>query len=245
MSGWKKYARLIALAVVLVGLFVAARLLPLDAWLESLDAWIRSLGAWGPVVFGAVYVLAAVLFVPGSALTLAAGALFGLGLGFVVVSLASTTAAACAYAIARTFAREHLERFAQRTPKFAAMDRAIGESGWKIIALLRLSPVIPFSIGNYLFGLTAVRALPYVVASWVGMIPGTFLYVYLGHAGRAGLEAAASSTERTTGEWVLLAVGLAATAIVTVLVTRIAQRVLREHTDVESEGDSASEPSPS
>ncbi|MEQ8763446.1 MAG: TVP38/TMEM64 family protein [Planctomycetota bacterium] len=239
MSGWKKHGRLIVLGLVIVALIVAARLLPLGDWLEALDEWTRSLGFWGPFVFGAIYVAAALLFVPGSAITLAAGAIFGLGIGFVVVSIASTTAATLAFLIARTVGRDHLERLADRYPKFAAIDRAIAEGGWKIVGLLRLSPVIPFSIGNYLFGLTAVRTLPYVLASWIGMAPGTFLYVYLGHLGRSGLEVAASeSPERTTGEWLLLGAGLVSTIVVTVIVTRLARRALDEQTDLTPESNS-------
>lgn len=239
-SAWKRYGRLIAVGLAIVALFAASRLLRLDEWLQELDDWVRSLGAWGPLAFGAIYVIAALLFVPGSVLTLAAGAIFGLWLGLLVVSLAATTAAVLAFVIARFFARQRLEHLAERYPKFGAIDRAIGEQGWKIVGLLRLSPAIPYSISNYLFGLTAVGTLPYVLATWVGMLPGGFLYIYLGHIGRAGLKAAAEGeSERTTAEWVMLAVGLLATVVVTVLVTRIARRAVREQTEIEEAGEPA------
>jgi hypothetical protein len=102
------------------------------------------------------------------------------------------------------------------------VDRAIAEGGWKVVALLRLSPAMPFSAGNYLFGLTAVSFWPYVLASWAAMLPGTFLYVYLGHAGRV----AAAGTARSPAEWALLGVGLLATIAVTVYVTRLARRAM-------------------
>jgi uncharacterized membrane protein YdjX (TVP38/TMEM64 family) len=147
--------------------------------------------------------------------------------------VASTTAAALAFLIARYFAREAIEKKAAGNPKFDAIDRAIGAKGWKIVALLRLSPAIPFSLGNYLYGLTSIRFWPYVLSSWIAMLPGTFLYVYLGHAGAQGLQAAAGETA-DTGRLVLLGVGLVATIAVTIYVTVLALRAIREQTDIAS-----------
>jgi uncharacterized membrane protein YdjX (TVP38/TMEM64 family) len=228
-------ARWIGLAALVAVLFVAARTLPLDRWIEDLKAWVDGFGPFGLVVFVAIYVVAAVLFVPGSALTIAAGAVFGLWWGTAAVSVASTTAAALAFLIARYVARGAVENKAAENPKFEAIDRAIGAKGWKIVALLRLSPAVPFSLGNYLYGLTAVRFWPYVLASWLAMLPGTFMYVYLGHAGAQGLQAASGDSPADPadiGRLVLLGVGLAATVIVTVYVTRIALRAIREQTDL-------------
>jgi uncharacterized membrane protein YdjX (TVP38/TMEM64 family) len=168
-------------------------------------------------------VLAALLFVPGVVLTLGAGLAFGLLWGTVVVSAASTTAAAAAYLIARYAARRKVEALARRHPRFAAVDRAIAKNGWKVVALLRLSPVIPFSISNYLYGLTAVRFFPYVAASWAAMLPATVLYVYLGAAG-ASLS---GGRPKSPWEWVLLGGGLAATIAVTVILSRVARRELQ------------------
>ena len=107
--------------------------------------------------------------------------------------------------------------------RFRAIDRAIGENGWKVVGLLRLSPLIPFSVSNYLYGLTAVRFLPFILASWVGMLPATFLYVYLGAAGRS----AGGKGGRGPWEWALLAGGLIATVAVTILLARVARRELK------------------
>jgi uncharacterized membrane protein YdjX (TVP38/TMEM64 family) len=220
----------IASAIVMVGsLLMLVRLLPVDRLVALLSQQVDRLGIWGPVLFAAAYVLAAVLFIPGSALTLAAGAIFGLATGTTVVSIAATMAAAASFLIGRYLARDAIRRKAARNPRFAAIDAAIGEGGWKIIALLRLSPAIPFSLGNYLFGLTAIRFWPYVVTSWIAMLPGTFLYVYLGYAGRAGLNAASGSAgSKPLGQWMLLAVGLLATVVVTVYVTRLAKQAIRK-----------------
>jgi uncharacterized membrane protein YdjX (TVP38/TMEM64 family) len=140
----------------------------------------------------------------------------------VIVSFASTAAAALAFLIARYAARSRVERLARGNERFRAIDRAIGENGWKVVGLLRLSPLIPFSLSNYLYGLTSVRFLPYLVASWAGMLPGTLLYVALGAAGKTVGE----KGERSPWEWVLLGAGLLATAAVTVLLARVAKKEL-------------------
>jgi uncharacterized membrane protein YdjX (TVP38/TMEM64 family) len=217
-----------ALALVAVlGVFAAVRLLPVDEWLVGFQRWVGGVGPWGGVLYGLVYVLAALLFVPGSLLTIGAGLVFGLLWGTVIVSLASTTTAALAFLIARHLARERVAAMARGNEKFEAIDRAIAEKGWKVVALLRLSPVVPFSLSNYLYGLTPVRFLPYLVTSWLAMLPGTILYVWLGAAG--GAAAAAGRGEgRSPWEWALLAAGLAATVAVTVLLSRAARQQLEK-----------------
>lgn len=228
-----RWVRLASLATILVSLVLLVRLLPLDRLVALLSAKVESLGVWGPATFAAVYVLAAVLFVPGSALTLAAGAVFGLVTGTLVVSIASTAAAAVSFLIGRYLARDTVRQWAAKNPRFASIDRAIGQGGWKIIALLRLSPAVPFSLGNYLYGVTSIRFWPYVLTSWLAMLPGTFMYVYLGYAGRAGLGAAAGAEGgRSPAQWALLVVGLAATVAVTVYVTRLARKAVKENTNM-------------
>ncbi len=218
-----RYGRWLAVAAAAVALFAAWRLLPLKDWLTNFQAWISGLGPLGGILYALAYVAAVLLFVPGILLTLGAGFVFGLGWGVVIVSLASTAAAALAFLIARYAARSRVERLARGSERFRAIDRAIGENGWKVVGLLRLSPLIPFSVSNYLYGLTAVRFLPFVLASWVGMLPATFLYVYLGAAGRS----AGGKGSRGPWEWALLAGGLIATVAVTILLARVARRELK------------------
>jgi uncharacterized membrane protein YdjX (TVP38/TMEM64 family) len=215
--------RLLLLGLGALALLLAARLLPLGAWTSAFRAWTASLGAWGAIVYGAVYVVAALLFVPGSLLTIGAGLAFGVFWGTVVVSVSSTVAAAAAFLIARHLARERVERLARGNARWAAVDRAIRENGWKVVVLLRLSPVVPFNVSNYLYGLTAVPFGAYVLASWLAMLPATIVYVSLGAAGRA-----ATGGGRSTAEWTLLAVGLLATVVVTVVLTRAARRQLQK-----------------
>jgi len=231
---WAMLTKWISGALFVVALLILVRSLPIDRAIASLQSAVGELGVWGPSIYGAAYVVAALLFVPGSALTLAAGALFGPLWGTVVVSVSSTVAAAIAFLIARYLARDAIARSASRYPKFAALDEAIGQGGPKIVAMLRLSPAVPFSLGNYLYGLTSIRFWPYVLASWLFMLPGTFMYVYLGHVGQVGLSAAAGTqTKRTPGEWALLVVGLLATVVVTVYVTRLARKTIRERTRIQ------------
>ncbi len=229
--------RWLLVLLIVAALLMIVRSLPIGQAMEAMKGWIAGLGIWGPVVLALVYIVATVLFVPGTILTLAAGTLFGLVVGTITVSIGSTLGAAVAFLIARYVARDKIAAMAGRHRNFGAIDKAIGEGGWKIVAMLRLSPAIPFNLQNYLYGLTPVRFWPYVVTSWLAMLPGTFLYVYLGHVTGA---AVGSDRARTPVEWAMLAVGLLATAAVTVYVTRLARRKLQEQMKETTEDGQAS-----
>jgi len=191
------------------------------------------MGTTGILIFIVVYAVASVLMAPGSILTIGAGFAFGLWKGFLAVSAGATLGASLAFLVARFIARDKIEAIAKRNETFRRIDKAIGEKGAKLIFLLRLSPVIPFNLSNYLYGLTAVKFWPYVLASWIGMMPGTFLYVYIGAAGKAAVAAAAGGEALKHGwqYWTFLGVGLAATIIVTIWVTKIARDALNRTTD--------------
>ncbi len=192
--------------------------------------WVESLGIWGPAVFIAGYAISVVAFVPASLLTLAAGAIFGVAWGTLYTLVAATAGAAGAFLVARYLARSRIEQRLAGNTRFDAVDRAVGAQGRKIVFLLRLSPVFPFSLLNYALGLTRVGFVDYVIAS-LGMLPGTVLYVYSGKiAGDVAAAAAGAGPERGTAETALLFVGLMATVVVTMLVTRIARRALAEAT---------------
>ncbi|MFO7904230.1 MAG: VTT domain-containing protein [Planctomycetota bacterium] len=229
--------RWLSILLIVAALLTILRSLPIGQAMEAMTGWIAGLGIWGPVVLALVYVVATVLFVPGTILTLAGGALFGLVVGTITVSIASTLGAAMAFLIGRYVARDKVAAMASRSRKFGAIDRAIDEGGWKIVAMLRLSPAIPFNLQNYLYGLTPIRFWTCVVTSWLAMLPGTFLYVYLGHVTAAAVGA---DRERTTAEWVMLAVGLLATAAVTVYITWLARRKLQEQMKETAESSKAS-----
>jgi len=221
-------ARIALGAAAIAALLLLGR--QLGARLPAFAAWVEGLGAWGPIAFIAGYALAVVAFAPGSVLTLAAGALFGLVRGTVLVFIAATLGASLAFLVARYAARPWVERRLAASPGFAAIDRAIAAQGRRIVFLLRLSPAFPFSLLNYALGLTQVRFVDALVAS-IGMLPGTLLYVYYGRVGRE-LAAAASgaAARRGAGEWAVLGLGLVATIAVTTIVARTARRALREAT---------------
>ncbi len=224
-AGWRK--PLLALAA-LAALLAAGRAADAPERLREALAWVQQLGWPGVGVFVALYVLACVLFLPGSVLTLGAGAIYGVARGSLIVSAASTLGATAAFLAGRYLARDWVGGRIRGNARFTAIDEAIGREGWRIVGLTRLSPVFPFNLLNYAFGLTRVRLGPYVLASWIGMMPGTVLYVYLGSLGGslATLGTGPGAGARTPAQWALYAVGLLATVAVTVCVTRIARRAL-------------------
>ncbi len=198
--------------------------------------WVDGLGPWGPAAFVVGYAVAVVAFVPGSILTLAAGAIFGLVKGTVVVLLGAMLGSTAAFVLSRYVAREAVARRVEGDRRFAAIDRAIERQGRRIVFLLRLSPVFPFSLLNYALGLTRVRLADYVVASF-GMLPGTLLYVYSGKvAGELATLAGSAAVHHGAGYYTVIGMGLFATAIVTILVTRVARRALHEATGAGTAG---------
>ena len=170
---------------VAAALIAAIKFFPVEQGLkEALDG-IARLGPWAAVLFIAIYVVATVLLIPGSVLTLGAGAVFGVVWGSIYVSIGSTLGATCAFLVGRHLARNAVARGIEGNQRFAAIDQAVAVEGWKIVGLTRLSPIFPFTLLNYAFGLTRVRLWHYVLASWMGMLPGTILYVYIGSIAKA------------------------------------------------------------
>jgi len=219
-SRWKWAAAAIVLVAVIVGWFF----LPVKEWSNSFQSWIRDLGAWGWLIFAGVYVVATVLLVPVSVLTVAAGLAFGLAVGFPVVVVSATIGATLAFLISRYLAHQRVDSLVAGRPKFKAVKAAVSEGGWKVVGLLRLSPVFPFNLQNYFYGVTDVKIGHYVAATFFGIMPGTLLYVYLGAAGKA-----ASGEGGGALQWTFFAVGLIATIVVAVIVTKKAKAKLREH----------------
>ena len=202
-------------------------------WLTNALNWIRGLGPLAPIAFIAIYIVACVAFLPGSILTIGAGVIFGVVRGSIYVSIAATLGATAAFIVGRYFARDWIARKLEGNAKFKAIDEAVGREGWKIVILTRLSPVFPFNLLNYAYGLTRVSLRDYFFASWLGMIPGTILYVYIGSLSgdlaRAATGDSAHAISSPVG-WALKAVGFIATVAVVVYATRIGARALQEQT---------------
>ncbi|MEW6532195.1 MAG: FAD-containing oxidoreductase [Thermodesulfobacteriota bacterium] len=219
----------LALIIVLACLVVLALwFLPLKQYVIAVLEWTQGLGVWGPIVVALFYVVACVFFLPGSLITMGAGLLFGLAKALPAVWIGASVGACAAFLVGRTLARDWVAQKVAHNQRFAAIDRAIGREGFKIVLLLRLSPVFPFNLLNYALGLTNVSFGTYALATVIGMIPGAVMYTYLGSAARSLAAVAAGQVEGGLGAQIFFWVGLAATVLVAALVTRIARKSLHE-----------------
>ena len=227
----KSNIKWILAVLVVVTLSVLAAVLPVKIWIREFVEWVQHLGPLGIVIFIAAYALATVLFLPGWIFTVSAGLIYGIAGGTLVALGGAVIGATLSFLIARYLLRRNIEEYANKSPRFGAIDRAIGKEGWKIIGLLRLSPLIPFNLSNYFYGITSVSLGAYVIVSAICMIPGTLLYAYLGALGQAGVSG--GHGQRSIWQYVLLAVGLVATIAVTILVSRIARNALKKTGAVE------------
>jgi uncharacterized membrane protein YdjX (TVP38/TMEM64 family) len=219
-------ARLAVAAALVIGVAACLLFLPVKDYLLGFLQWAEGLGTWGLVLMAAAFTPACLLFLPGSPISLGAGAIYGVVPATIAMSIGSTIGATAAFLAGRTLARGLIEERIARHPKFAAIDRAVAEQGFKIVLLTRLSPAFPFNLLNYAFGLTRVRLRDYVLASWIGMFPGTVMYVYLGSAVKNLAALVAGDFEGGLAQQVLFFIGLLATVVVTVFVTRVAKRAL-------------------
>lgn len=224
------------IAALIAALIFAAKYFNVQELLKNALAWIDSLGFWAPVTFIVIYILATVLFIPGSILTLGAGVVFGVILGSFYVFIGATLGATAAFLVGRYLARGWVSKQIENNPKFKAIDQAVAREGLKIVLLTRLSPVFPFNLLNYSFGITQVSLKDYFLAS-IGMIPGTVMYVYIGSlAGSIATIGAANqpkNSETEIAQWVIRVVGFIATVAVTIYVTRIARKALEESVNQE------------
>lgn len=227
MKNMKWIKPVLLIAVVVAVLVLGGKYLNLQQHLADVLGWIEDLGVAGMGVFAGLYVFACVFFIPGSLLTLGAGAIYGVVIGSLLVSVSSILGATAAFLVGRYVARSWIAKKIDGNARFSAIDNAVADEGWKIVGLTRLSPIFSFNLLNYAYGLTRVTFREYVLASWIGMMPGTVMYVYLGSLA-GDLASIGAETERATtpGEWALYGVGLLATIGVTVYVTKIAKKAL-------------------
>ena len=230
----------IALLLV-VGVIVGIRAgLPIRDYIESFLEWTRGLGYWGPAALAGFYVVATVLFLPGSPLTMGAGLLFGLLWGVIAVEVGATVGACCAFLVARTVGRDWVADHLKGRKSFQAIDEAVAREGFKIVFLIRLSPLIPYNLQNYAFGLTRIGFWKYAVATAGGMIPGVVMYVYIGTIARSLARIAAGEVEQTFMQSIFLGVGLVVTLAVVIYVTRVARSAVKramEETDADLPGE--------
>jgi uncharacterized membrane protein YdjX (TVP38/TMEM64 family) len=202
--------------------------LPVREWATALADRLRGAGPKGVLLFVAVYIAAEVALVPGSLLRMAAGFAYGPIRGLLVASPASVLAATTAFLLGRTVLRDWIQRKIASSPKARAIDAAVERNSFKLILLLRLSPVIPFNMLNYALGLSNASLGRYVIASFVGMLPGTWLYVYLGSLATTAAGLGEASRAGGRERLVLTGIALAATVAAIIFVTRAARRALEQ-----------------
>ena len=219
-------SRILLIGILVIAAAGAAYMLPVAEWITALAERARNTGALGVAMFFAAYVASTVAFLPGSILTLAAGFAFGPFWGLAIASPASVTGATCAFLLGRTLLRDWAAARVGESPRLRAIDAAVGREGFKIVLLLRLSPLFPFNVLNYALSLSNVRVSTYVLASFLGMLPGTALYVYLGSLAPAAAELASAGGRGGTTNTVLYIAGLVATVAAAVIGTRAARRAL-------------------
>ena len=214
-----RYAKPIVIALIVIAAIIAIRFFPVGSWLTSFQTYVKHAGPIGYVLYAVGYALIALVF-PGSLLTIGAGAIFGIVGGTIVVLIGATLTASIAFILARTVLRERIEKITAKNPKFRAVDKAIAKEGTKIVLLVRLAAVFPFTIVNYAFGLTGIRFVPYVAATAIGILPGTIAFVYIG-------AAAASVATQNRTKLTFTIVGLVIAIAVSVFVARVAHNAIR------------------
>lgn len=219
----KSWWKLGSIVIGLVLIFAAWFLLPLQDWLQAFSKWVEALGLLGYAVFALIYIVAVIAVAPASVFTLAAGVAFGFW-AFPLVVAVATIGACLAFLIARHLARDRVENAIDQRPVFKAVAGAVEDEGWKVVGLMRLSPLVPFNLQNYFFGVTPVSFWAYALATLGGIVPGTLLYVYLGWLGSMSAGEAGGSAL----QWVLFGAGLLATVVMVWLVSKRAKAKLDE-----------------
>ncbi len=222
----RKLAAALALALLAVAAVLLAWVLPLGRALEAVAARVDDLGPWGPPAYGTFCALAVVLMVPATPLTIVAGAAFGPVVGAITATVALNLGSTLSFLGARYLAREAVAGRLRRHPRAEAIRRMIASDGWRLVVLLRLSPLVPFGLQNLAHGLTAIPFRSFALAGALGMLPATLLYVTLGDLGRSGLASPGPGRAKTPLEWAILLVGVAATAALLAQAARMARRSL-------------------
>ena len=220
--------RLVLTGLGLVILALLYSYLPLSEWMTRFDLYVESLGLAGPPLYAAGFAISVALFLPVLPFSLGAGALFGFWTGLIVALIGTTSGASLSFIVARTLLRDQVESRLAHHPTFHALDRAISQTGGRIVFLTRLAPIFPFSIINMAYGLTGVPTRNYVIATGLGMIPTSAVFVFLGSTA-ADLASPEEDMIRTS----LKVAGAVVTIVVIVLLTRFAQKAIRD-ADIEA-----------
>jgi len=237
---WKRAGIILGLAVVVgLAIWFVVRFNLLTQIQDPLQELLQSLGFWKYAVFIVLYIIACVLLLPGSFLTLAAGAVFGLMTGSILVNIGATLGSAAAFLVGRYLARDWVAQKISGHPNFIAIDKAVADEGWKIVLLTRLCPIFPYFLLNYAYGLTRVSFRHYFFATWIGIVPGSTLFVYIGSLANPG------DAKDSIWTWAFKILGLIATLLLTVYITKVARRALSQKISVTPTGGPAPTATPS
>lgn len=215
---------------LIISLIFLSQYINIPIILHNSILWVQNLGVWGPIAYIAIYNLATMIFIPGSVLTLKGGCIFGLIWGSIYVLTAAIIGAILAFLVGRYISRDWVSRQIEKHPKFQAINAAVAKEGWKIVLLTRLSPLFPFNLLNYAFGVTQVSLKDYILGS-LGIIPGTVMYVYMGSLASdlamINHNYQPENPQAQIWQWVMQIIGLIATVAITVYITKIAQKALK------------------
>jgi uncharacterized membrane protein YdjX (TVP38/TMEM64 family) len=222
-----KKLQFILLISLVITIITISQFINIPQILQISITWVENLGIWGPIVFIFFYNLATLLFIPGSLLTIKGGCLFGWFWGSIYVLIAAIIGAIIAFIIGRYLSRDWIYKLLEKHPKFKAIDQAVTQEGWKIVLLTRLSPIFPFNLLNYAFGVTNISLKDYIFGS-LGIIPGTIMYVYIGSltTNLAMISADNQPPDLRIWQVFMQAIGLIATILISVYITKIAQKSL-------------------
>ena len=215
---------LLVLVVVIAGLLFGGA----NDLVRRLFEWIGSLGPLAPVLYVLLHALAVVLLIPGLLFPVGAGFLFGVGLGAVCSIAGKVLGAWIAFSLSRYFLQGRAREFLAEHPTLETLDRNLPEQGWKAVLLVRLVPVIPFKLSNYLFGLTRFRKRDVLIGTTLGAVPFSLLNAYIGSAAANVTRLGASTQPRTQFEWIVWGVGLLVATAAALGIMVMARRALRK-----------------
>lgn len=235
---WVSFLRITLLLLLLAAVVTACYTLPIEKILKNFLEWIeKDLGPWGPLVLAVAYIPLTVLAVPASVLTLGGGYLFGLPMGFAADSVGATIGAAAAFLLGRTIGRPFVISKLKDYPQFRLVAIAVHRSGFKIVLLLRLVPLLPFNMLNYLLSVTPVPIGSYMLASWLGMMPITFALVYVGTTLKDLSDVTHGWNEISKTRWAVVALGLIVSVVLIICATRVAKNALEKALDENEDFD--------
>ncbi|XP_076892867.1 uncharacterized protein LOC143544721 [Bidens hawaiensis] len=242
---WVSSLRIALLLLLIAAIAVACFTLPVEKTLKDFLLWVEDdLGPWGPVALAVAYIPLTILAVPASVLTLGGGYLFGLPMGFLADSIGAVIGATAAFLLGRTIGKTYVISKLGDYPKFRAVAIAIQKSGFKIVLLLRLVPLLPFNMLNYLLSVTPISVWEYMMASWLGMMPITLALVYVGTTLKDLADVTHGWGRFSKTLWALVILSFVVSVILMVVVTKVAksalEKALAEGIDIDGSGSESS-----